>query len=160
MRLKKSKIDIIFSSDSNRAVDTTKIIAKFHNVPVYYTKKLRNRDSGIFNGKEIKYRIAAYKSSGLSAMEFRPKRGESYLDVIQRTRKFTRSLYKKYKAKSILVSTHGGPIRAMAHIYLGYSIEESYRLDCKNAGMLILKIQSNSVKTIMSKMFKSKLLKL
>ena len=42
LRLKKEKIDIIYSSDLNRAKETAKTINKFHNVKIKLDNKLRD----------------------------------------------------------------------------------------------------------------------
>ncbi|MEJ2267962.1 MAG: histidine phosphatase family protein [Nanoarchaeota archaeon] len=43
-RLKDEKLDVIFSSDLDRASDTAKEIAKFHSeVPIYLVEDLRER---------------------------------------------------------------------------------------------------------------------
>ena len=40
LKLKNQKIDFIFSSDLRRAKDTTKEIARYHDVPIIYTNYL------------------------------------------------------------------------------------------------------------------------
>ena len=59
---KKITLDHIFCSDLKRAKDTLKEILKFHpQVPVTYTKILREKDYGIFSGtprKKIEESIA------------------------------------------------------------------------------------------------------
>ncbi len=54
-RLKDEKIDLIISSDLARALDTAKIIAKFHpDVDLILNEKLRERYFGKFQGKTKK----------------------------------------------------------------------------------------------------------
>src|SRR5262249_54302924 len=42
-RLKDVRFDAIYSSDSRRAADTARIIARFHNSPIRFTAALRER---------------------------------------------------------------------------------------------------------------------
>ena len=49
-KLRTKRIAAIYSSDLKRARDTAKHIAKFHKVPVYYTKALRELNYGPFEG--------------------------------------------------------------------------------------------------------------
>ena len=52
IRLKDEKIDFIYSSDLKRAADTAKEIAKYHpDIPIEFTKELRERNLGEFQGK-------------------------------------------------------------------------------------------------------------
>jgi broad specificity phosphatase PhoE len=53
-RLKDEKIDKIISSDLARAADTAKEIAKYHNVPLIFDKRLRERYKGRFQGMKHK----------------------------------------------------------------------------------------------------------
>ncbi len=52
LRLKKEKIDTIFSSDLKRAKETARIINDYHDLKIKYTKKLRERNFGVFQGKQ------------------------------------------------------------------------------------------------------------
>src|SRR3989338_4033624 len=55
LKLKDEKIDVVYSSDLKRAVDTTKEIIKFHpDTPVHYVKELREASKGIFDGQPRK----------------------------------------------------------------------------------------------------------
>ncbi|MBD3362519.1 hypothetical protein GF362_02260 [Candidatus Dojkabacteria bacterium] len=52
-RLKKEKIDAIFSSDLGRTAYMARTIGKYHpEIPIYFNKKLRERDLGSFVGKK------------------------------------------------------------------------------------------------------------
>lgn len=53
-RLKDEKLDVIFSSDLDRASDTAKEIAKFHSeVPIYLVEDLRERFLGELQGIKV-----------------------------------------------------------------------------------------------------------
>ena len=151
--LKKEKIDIIFSSDLGRVVYTTKQISKFHKVPVYYVKDLRERHMGNFQGKRRELLHGAQEKSGLSHTKFRPKGGESLIDVRNRTKSFLDKLSKKYKSKNILLSTHGGVIRCIISIYFGIPLEGTRTILPKNSGMLILDVQKSKINKLKDTMF-------
>src|SRR3989338_6937789 len=51
-RLKDEKFDIVYCSDLQRCKDTAKEIMKFHSsIPVHYTKEIRERRMGEFEGR-------------------------------------------------------------------------------------------------------------
>lgn len=153
LSLKKEKIDIIFSSDLKRVVYTTRQILKFHKVPIYYVKDLRERNMSSFQGKKRELLHEAQAKSGLSHTKFRPRGGESLIDVKNRTKRFLDKLSKKYKDKTILLSTHGGVIRCIISIYFGIPLEETRKILPKNSGMLILDVQKSKVNKLKDTMF-------
>lgn len=156
LKLRKEKIDIIFSSDLRRAIHTKDEIAKHHVVPSYDVKELRELDAGVFQGKDREVFFAARASSGLSRIEYRPKRGESYNDMKRRVRRFTNKIYKKYGNKTILIITHGGVIRCLLSIYLGVPLEQTLDMKTKNTGVLIIDVKKSGSEIVKDEMFKRK----
>jgi broad specificity phosphatase PhoE len=151
--LRKEKIDLILSSDLERAIYTTKVVAKFHKVPVHYHKNLRERSYGIFDGTGGHSLEEAEKASGLSRDEFRPPKGESRIDMRNRVKKLMDRFYEKYKDKTILVSTHGGVIRCLASIYLRVPLDQTLKMKTTNSGILIIDVKGKTGKLIKDTMF-------
>ena len=85
-KLRHMKIDSIFSSDLRRARDTTREIARYHDVPIFYTKALREQNYGVFQGRHVEEFLAAQKSKRGSASKL--EGGESLSDVRQRVKEF------------------------------------------------------------------------
>jgi len=121
LRFKKTKIDVIYSSDLGRAKETTKIIKKFHkSVHVCFSKLLRERNFGYLEGKEAdKIPVSKFRNR-------RPKGGELNSDVKKRAKEFLRYLQKKYSDEKIMVVTHGGFIRMIYSILNKKTIKQSY----------------------------------
>lgn len=121
LRFKKTKIDIIFSSDLGRAKETAKTIKKFHKkTPIYFSRLLRERNFGYLEGQNAdKINISKFRNK-------RPKGGETPSDVRKRAKEFLKHLTKKHPDKTILVLTHGGIIRMIYSIVNKKSIKESY----------------------------------
>lgn len=153
-KFKNEKIDAIYSSDLRRAVHTTREIAKFHKVPIYYTKELRERNAGIFNGRHSDHYHVAQKNSGLPNIAFRAKGGESTIDTKRRLERFSKKLNKEYKDKTVLLVTHGIAIKCLASIYLGMPLDKASELSTKNTGVLIIKVQKPKNKKLLDQMFK------
>lgn len=143
LRLKNEKIDIIFSSDLPRAEYTAKEVVKFHKVPIHYTPELREKGAGIFEGRPVEELYEASNKSGLPKTQFKPEGGESFVDVKKRAQKFLDKLFKNYKNKTILISSHGGCIKMLLGILLKKPIEEARKLDQANACVNIIEIRED-----------------
>ncbi len=148
LRLKDEKIAVIYSSDLSRSVHTTREISKFHKAHVHHVKDLREMDVGIFEGRSWELFSKRMRANKIRS-QFRPKGGESYLDVKRRLEKFTLKLYKKHPRSTVLLSTHGIAIRCLMSIYLGIPLEETTKLHTRNAGVLILNVGKTGARKIL-----------
>jgi 2,3-bisphosphoglycerate-dependent phosphoglycerate mutase len=118
-RLKGKRIDLAFSSDQSRALDTAKTILKFHKgVPIIIDARLRERNYGALNGKskdEFEKKnpklYAIYHRSYNKA----PPKGESLKMVVNRVTPFVHdllSILKEFNC-NVLISAHGNSIRGI-----------------------------------------------
>ena len=153
LKLKGQKIDAIFSSDLRRARDTTAQIARYHDVPVFYSKALREQNYGIFQGRPLKEMLMAQKSKGTASFSFRPRNGESAADVRRRVRRFMNGLMLRYKHKTILISAHSGIVWSILSVYGHVPFDKLTRMKPKNAGVLILQIDGSKSRLMKSDMF-------
>lgn len=110
LRLKNVKIDAIFSSDLKRAKETAQIINKYHNTKIKFSKNLRERNFGIFQGKPKESLLKAASRSGVDFHNYTPKNGESCLEVQKRAISFLNKVIKKYPKCTVLFSAHGAVI--------------------------------------------------
>lgn len=100
-RFKDIKIDLIYSSDLKRAVDTVKI-AFGNKIPVIVDKRLRELNYGDFDGKD-KDLVSSMKHDAIK----KPfSNGESYEQAMVRVHEFYNELKEKYPDKTILVVGH------------------------------------------------------
>jgi probable phosphoglycerate mutase len=111
--LESLRIDFIFSSDMNRAVETAKIISKsFGKIEVVEDPRLREYTMGDFDNfpedRDRLFREFYEKefSKGISKYEIRPPNGENIWDFIKRISSFLRDIEKL--DRTILVVAHGG----------------------------------------------------
>lgn len=122
-KLKKEKIDLIFSSDFLRTKQTAEIISKEIGKKVKYDKRLIEVNIGIFDGKNIKEYRKLFEGK-IDKFNKRPHEGESYTEVKERVCDFLKEIDKKYKNKNILIVSHGGPILMAESIVRGFSQAE------------------------------------
>ncbi len=143
LRLKNEKIDAIYSSDLARAADTAKEIAKFHpSTPVKFTKELRERNWGEFQGKNRKDIFWAKKGDIKNYTE--PKNGEKPKDLFKRAKKFLKYLFNKHKKGTILLMGHGGINKSLICVLTRKCPEDMYRLDnFHNTSVTILEIKED-----------------
>lgn len=115
--LKNEKFDAIYSSDSERAWDTAKEIAKFFpNIKIKISKKLREQSKGIYEGKPRSILLEARIKHGKeNHWDFVPEKGESYEQVFKRVWDFIKKILEKDN-KHIAIISHGGPI----NLFLGH----------------------------------------
>ncbi|NQV08661.1 histidine phosphatase family protein [Candidatus Woesearchaeota archaeon] len=145
-RLKNEKIDVIYVSNLDRAVESAEEIIKHHpDVDVIYSKELRERDLGAFEGKPIGHLLNHRKNNNLEFHTFRPKGGESPLDAQERVKKFVYGLLKKYHSKTVLLITHGALISLFLLHLKNTQIEiDIFRKHCPdNTGIIILEIDED-----------------
>ncbi len=122
-KLKNKKIDLIFSSDLERARQTAEIVAKELGLKVIYDKRLREINAGIFDGKKIKEWqkfFSNYRERFLKKI----KDGENYNQVKIRVYRFLEDLERKYQGKKILIVSHQIPLTMLEGAVKGFEIED------------------------------------
>jgi broad specificity phosphatase PhoE len=135
-RLKDEKIDVIYSSDLKRAVDTTKEIAKYHkNVKIIYSEKLREISHGSFAGrfsKDVDWNNP-------------PNDIEKPLEVRIRAKMILDDAYKKYKNKTVLFVSHGFFNRVLFSIIENRPIEDIMNIQkFENTSLSIFEIKEDN----------------
>lgn len=112
--LSKIKFASIYSSDLLRARETAEIINSFLNVPVYYTKQLRELDFGKWTGLSMwdmsERDTELFKRWQEDPWNISPPGGETFRELTERVMKVLKSIF---IMENILVVSHAGPIKAM-----------------------------------------------
>lgn len=112
-RLKGEQIDYILSSDLARAKHTTEAIARHHQCPIEFLPILRERSFGVFEGRHVSEYHDARVKSGEEADSYRPERGESMNDFLERCEKILELVFQYPDNVTILLSTHNGVIKGI-----------------------------------------------
>lgn len=111
--LKGEDIEVIYSSDLGRCVQTAEIINKYLEVDLIKSPELREINFGDFNG-ETAERIK--KEFDLSDLDAKTPKGESFNQVKKRVNKFISSLGNS-KFKKVLLVTHDCSSRTILSEY-------------------------------------------
>lgn len=138
-RLKKEKIDIIYSSDLKRAQDTAREILKYQKTPIVFTEILRDRCMGVFEGKP---KESCSRAEQQRYFDFVPENGESYRDFEKRVRFFYDYIYLNFPDETILILSHTRFIKVLLSIILNKKLEEIMAIHQANACINIINIKS------------------
>ena len=110
--------DAIVSSDLKRAIDTAKILAVPHGLPITTTPLLRERDWGSFTGRFI---------PDLKDEPW-PDDIESLPALLSRARQFLDYIRTHYQGKRVLAVGHGIVNKAIQAVYYGKQMREVNRM--------------------------------
>lgn len=110
--LQTKKIDVIYSSDLSRAVDTVKPVADALGLPIHTEKGLREICLGDWTGMQIED-VREKHSEAYQAYQngARAVNGESRGDVLKRAMKAVMEIAQREEGKTVLVGSHNGTIR-------------------------------------------------
>ncbi|MBI4144657.1 histidine phosphatase family protein [Candidatus Woesearchaeota archaeon] len=134
-KLRNKRIDLAFSSDQTRALQTLDEVLRFHKgIPVVIDARLRERDYGALTGKS---KDAFEKQNPRLYMIYHrsytrsPPKGESFKDVNERVKPFIHDLIKLMKSfkVNVAISAHGNSIRPMRKHFEHLSIAQMRSLE-------------------------------
>ena len=113
-------ISAVYASDLGRAVETAEIAFAGTDIPVRYDPRLRECDYGDLNGAPVD-EVAAVRRRHVD--EPFP-RGESYRQVVERTRAFLDDVAGRHDRERIVVIAHSANRWALDHLVDGAPLEE------------------------------------
>lgn len=115
--MRNEKIDVVYSSDLQRCVDTANAIMKYHpDLDINFDKRLRERSFGDFEEKPLPKDFDWFNP---------PDSFESIHDIMKRTKEFFSDIFPKHKNKNVLIICHGGIKRAFLMI-MNHEPDEEY----------------------------------
>ncbi len=139
-RLSEIKADHIIASPLVRATHTAKIIARKLKIKkIVIDKNLIEKSEGKWEGKNYwKVRTEdpkGYQNWLKNPYKNKPPGGESVVELNNRTKKFYKTILKKYSGKNIIVVGHSGPIRLFLLNILNSEINKFWHLKIENASV-------------------------
>lgn len=137
-RLKDIQFDAIYSSDSSRAADTARIIARYQDAPINFTAALRERHMGIFQGGPALEFERAQMLSGLSPAVFTPTGGESLEELSHRAMSFVQGLRERHWQQTVLLVAHGRLNSMLLAAASGLKFEDALMIKQTNTCVNIL----------------------
>jgi broad specificity phosphatase PhoE len=113
-------IDVVFSSDLRRAVQTAELAFPGSEIPLHQDARLRECDYGDLNGAPT----AEVTATRLERVETPFPNGESYRDVVARTREFLVDLMREHDGERVLVIAHSANRWAIQHLLHGMPLAD------------------------------------
>lgn len=152
-RLKKEKIDYVYTSDLSRAVETAQEVVQYHpHLSLIYSSQIRERSYGIYDGKHRDLYLAAWKKTAVTYFEFKPEGGESIIEAQQRALQFYQTLFVKHRQETVLLVSHGSFIRTLIAVMLhessNYSDAEYFKSGPHNTGVNIINVDKDGRCTV------------
>ncbi len=130
----------IYSSDLNRCVDTAEIIKEFHpDTPLTFTKDLRERHLGIFQGQP--HISVDWEALPGTWDDKKPENGESVAELKKRALDFIEYLYTIHPSESILLISHNGWIKQIISHFSGVPSKEVGKVE--NAQVIEVEVGEN-----------------
>jgi len=131
VRLADEAIDLIYSSDLKRALQTADRVAAVHGTKIIVERRLRELSFGAWEGltyAEIQERypqaLARWEEEPLVTA---PPGGESLNGLVGRVKDFCDDL-KRLEEETVLLVSHGGPLRELICLALGLAPTDYWRL--------------------------------
>lgn len=127
--LRAEKIDCIFSSTLGRAIDSAKVIAKYHRLHVIPEANLNEQGYGTLEGQNRKDLVKELKHLHRQ-LEEKPEGGESRYHFDQRVIGALEEILKQNEGQVVVVVSHEGPIRVIRHYFTRFDTtkgDDDYR---------------------------------
>tara|TARA_B100000902_G_scaffold8201_1_gene10337 strand:+ start:885 stop:1493 length:609 start_codon:yes stop_codon:yes gene_type:complete len=148
-------IDLIFSSDLKRTMQTTLEINKNLKSDIIQTEELREMDQGDFEGLSFSYIRKNFASQLLewrsNPKKFRIPNGETLGEVQDRALAFMESLFIKYKSfKNIIIVSHNLVIASILCYYSNRDLKDfaDFTLDSGSISTLMYSNDKISIEEI------------
>ena len=136
------KIDLFYSSDLKRCVESSEIINEFYKLDIIKDQNFRELNFGIFEGKSHAEVTEEFPDESKMLFEnwkeYKIPKGESLKEQLIRSVNKIEEIKNKNSSKNILVMAHSGTIKSILTHYLYENLDGfwKFRLDNGSATKL------------------------
>jgi broad specificity phosphatase PhoE len=120
VRRRADGIAAVFVSDLERARETVRIAFRGRDMPIVVDQRLRECNYGLMNGASA----AVIERERLAHIDRPWPHGESYRQVVERTRSLLADLVAERDAERVLIVAHAANRWALQHLLLGADLAE------------------------------------
>ena len=110
----------VFSSDLGRAIETAQIAFAGSEIPVRRDWRLRECNYGELNGRPV----AEVDALKVSRVDEPFPGGESYREVVERTRAFLNDVFAELDGSRVMLIAHSANRWALQHLLLGAPLDD------------------------------------
>lgn len=140
--LSRINFSAIYSSDLLRARETAEIINDFLNVPIYYTRDLRELHFGDWTGISIwemeEKDPELFRKWQEDPWNISPPGGETFRELTERVIRALEEITERHKNENILVVSHAGPIKAMVFGLLSATGKAYWNIKISHSTVVII----------------------
>jgi len=143
-KLKNEKIDVIFSSDLKRALQTAEIVNKHHNAEIITDERIREYSFGVASGKTFEEFESEYSDAPSweeKEIDHKFLDMERPIEVKNRVESFLKDLKNKYAGKKVFIATHGGVLDFFEMIMNKKSFQEIKKMNYEKCGIEEYKVK-------------------
>ena len=137
-----SRLQAVYTSNLSRAVRSAGIIAEPYGLKPVEMPDLRERSFGVWEGMtftEIKEKYPEeFEAWANNPLRYSPVRGESTIEVKDRTIPSLTKILESHKGENIAVVAHGGVNRIILCHILGIPLENIFRIEQDYAAVNIV----------------------
>ncbi|MBN1599613.1 MAG: histidine phosphatase family protein [Bacteroidales bacterium] len=145
--IKDEKFDCFITSDLGRALDTSKVINRYHNLKLIKNENLRERNFGVMEGltrDEIKDKFTEVYNGYMHRKEkYEIPGGESLVTFYKRVTDEMNVIVRKYKGQNILVVAHGGVLDCIMRMMFNYPLSARRGFSIYNAAINMFSYEDN-----------------
>ncbi|HEY4484538.1 MAG TPA: class I tRNA ligase family protein [Candidatus Paceibacterota bacterium] len=123
-KLKKAKIDFIYSSHFLRAKETAEVVSKTTGAKIYFDERLREINHGTVCESQSESFCLAQHPRPVASSDYKFGDGESWNDVKKRMASFILETDRKHEGKNILIVSHGDPLAVLSGSLFGWPEEK------------------------------------
>ena len=145
-RLAATPIDMVYTSDLERAWRTAELAMAGRNIPIVRDSAWREVQYGAWEGltrAEVKARYPAlWRQRVTDKAAVTPPGGESLLQLQQRVLSALTALWRAHSQQSVLVVTHSGPLFVLACWLRAMDLNQLARVRTTNCGLSAVQWES------------------
>lgn len=147
-RLKAEQIDLVYSSDLRRAMQTAEILADACDLRIRADQRLRELNFGVLEGHTFDEGLERWPemiSAWVDDPNQPPTGGERMDDFSMRVADFLEDVKRECDDKTVLVVAHGGPLRVILQSLLEGPDEKTWWFSLDHAGLSDLQFDDRNV---------------
>jgi alpha-ribazole phosphatase len=147
-RLQALQIDLVFSSDLRRALQTAEILIGSRQIEIRPDPRLREMNFGMLEGhtfEEARERWPETIARWLADYNQPPEGGERIVEFSQRVSRFYSEIRQSCDGKNVLIVAHGGPLREIIQYVLGASSAPAHWYDLGHASLTEFQISDENI---------------
>ena len=147
IKLKSRPIDLILSSELQRAIETANMITVDREIPINTDLRLNEINFGVFEGltfAEAQSNNPEMLSAWLEDYDLPPEGGQSFSSFSETIQKLIDYLENIAEEKSILIVSHGGVIREILRLTLGLPQDKHWSFQIDPASLSEVHIDQNN----------------